>query len=107
MPRNGRSAKPVASRRSFLQSTLATGAAAALCPALGAARASASTSDVPSGEAVGVAAPDVKPFELEEITIPELQDGLKSGRFTARSLVEKYTTRIDEIDKHGPAVNAI
>ncbi len=32
---------------------------------------------------------------------------MKSGKFTARSLVEKYTTRIDEIDKRGPAVNAI
>ncbi len=49
----------------------------------------------------------MKPFELEEVTIPELQDGLKSGKFTARSLVEKYTSRIHEIDKRGPAVNAI
>ena len=49
----------------------------------------------------------MKPFELEEITIPDLQDGMKSGKFTARSLVEKYTARIDEIDKRGPAINAI
>src|ERR1700676_914502 len=32
---------------------------------------------------------------------------MKSGKFTARSLVEKYRGRIDEIDKRGPAVNAI
>jgi amidase len=32
---------------------------------------------------------------------------MKSGRFSARSLVEKYVARIDEIDKRGPAVNAI
>ena len=32
---------------------------------------------------------------------------MKSGKFTARSLVEKYSERIDEIEKHGPAVNAI
>jgi len=44
---------------------------------------------------------------LAEITIPELQDGMKSGKFTARSLAEKYLARIDEIDKRGPAVNAI
>ena len=49
----------------------------------------------------------VKPFELDEITIVELQDGMTSGKFTARSLVEKYSERIDEIDKRGPAVNAI
>jgi amidase len=49
----------------------------------------------------------VKPFELDEITIAELQEGMKSGRFTARSLVEKYTARVEEIDKHGPAINSI
>jgi amidase len=32
---------------------------------------------------------------------------MKSGKFTARSLVEKYSARIDEIDKRGPAVNAM
>jgi amidase len=53
------------------------------------------------------AATEVKAFELEEITIPELQDGMKSGKYTARSLVEKYHARIEEIDKRGPAVNAI
>jgi len=53
------------------------------------------------------AAPEVTGFELEEITISELQEGMKSGKFTARSLVEKYLGRIDDIDKRGPAVNAI
>jgi amidase len=46
-------------------------------------------------------------FELEEMTIAELQDGLQSGRFTARSLVKKYLDRIDEIDKRGPAINTV
>jgi amidase len=41
----------------------------------------------------------VNPFELDEITIAELQEGMNSGRFTARSLVDKYTARINEIDK--------
>jgi amidase len=48
-----------------------------------------------------------KEFELEELTIAELQDGLRSGRFTARSLVKKYRDRIDEIDKHGPELNSV
>jgi amidase len=74
------------------------GAVVAVYPALGAAR--EITPAKPS-------TPDVKPFELDEITIPELQDGMKSGKFTARSLLEKYLARIDEIDKRGPAVNAI
>src|SRR3984885_2252972 len=32
---------------------------------------------------------------------------MRSGRFTARSLVERYSARIDEIDKHGPAINSV
>jgi len=86
------------SRRKFLQSAVKASAAAAVYPALGAAR------DVTPAKP---ATPDVKPFELDEITISELQDGMKSGKFTARSLVEKYSARIDEIDKRGPAVNAM
>jgi amidase len=87
------------SRRGFLQTTLATGVALALPPALSTAR------EVTRSPEAG--APGLKPFELEEITITELQEGMKSGRFTARSLVEKYTKRIEDIDKRGPAVNAI
>jgi amidase len=93
-------AKADASRRTFLKVTAVGGAAATLTPlypALGAAR--EGTSDVRST--------DIKPFELDEITITDLQDGMKSGKFTARSLVEKYSARIDEIDKHGPAINSV
>jgi len=92
--------KSTTDRRSFLQITLTATAASAMYPALSAGREIASSS-------VASASTDVKPFELDEITIPELQDGMKSGKYTARSLVEKYRERIDEIDKRGPAVNAI
>jgi amidase len=46
-------------------------------------------------------------FEFEEATIADLQNGMASGKFTAHSLARKYLDRIDEIDKHGPAVNAV
>lgn len=46
-------------------------------------------------------------FELEELTISQLQDGMKTGRFTSQSLVKKYLDRIDEIDKSGPAINSV
>jgi amidase len=86
-------------RRKFLQAALTTGGTAALFPALSAGRTITPTTES--------AATEVKAFELEEITIPELQDGMKSGKYTARSLVEKYHARIEEIDKRGPAINAI
>jgi len=85
------------SRRKFLQKTLAASAIAAARPALSAAREIAQPA--PS--------PDIRPFELEEATLADLQDGMKSGKYTARSLVEKYTERIEEIDKRGPAINAV
>src|SRR6266705_3461170 len=46
-------------------------------------------------------------FELDEMTITELQDGMKSGKFTSRSVVKKYLDRIDDIDKKGPAINSV
>ena len=46
-------------------------------------------------------------FELEEVTIAELQRGMKSGKWTARSVAEKYLSRIGEMDKRGPALNSI
>ncbi|HXD34026.1 MAG TPA: amidase [Pyrinomonadaceae bacterium] len=46
-------------------------------------------------------------FELEELTIAELQNGMKSGKYTAVSLAKKYLQRIQQIDKSGPAVNSV
>ena len=46
-------------------------------------------------------------FDLEEFTISALGEGLKSGRFTARSIAEKYLARIDAFDKHGPTLRAV
>jgi amidase len=51
--------------------------------------------------------PDVAPFELDEITVADLQDGMKTGKFTAHSIAQKYLDRIAEIDKQGPAINSV
>jgi amidase len=51
--------------------------------------------------------PNVRPFELDEATIAGLQRGMKSGAYSSRSLTEKYLGRMDEIDKRGPAINAV
>jgi amidase len=47
------------------------------------------------------------PFELEEMTIADMQSAMESGRTTARRLAELYLRRIDEIDRGGPALHSI
>jgi amidase len=113
MPRKSPSTT-TANRRSFLQTALVGGAGAAvgsLSPALSGARASSLPAAAPEGSEPAPRAAEIKSFELDEITISQLQEGMKSGKFTARSLVEKYASRIDEIDrqndKRDPAVNSI
>ncbi|HVW97684.1 MAG TPA: amidase [Mucilaginibacter sp.] len=46
-------------------------------------------------------------FELNEVTIDELQRKMKSNEYTSRSITEMYLKRIDEIDKNGPKLNAV
>ena len=105
MPTNQPS-KTRPNRRSFLQSALLGGVAASLTPAYAAGAAARDLTERTPNAATPLPA-EVKPFELDEVTIPQLQDGMKSRKYTAQSLVEKYLARIDEIDKRGPAVNAI
>jgi amidase len=75
-----------------------TGISAAVLPALAGAR-----------ELTPLALPpaDVSSFELDELTIADLQQGMASGKFTARLLAERYLARIDAVDKRGPAVNGV
>jgi Asp-tRNA(Asn)/Glu-tRNA(Gln) amidotransferase A subunit family amidase len=47
------------------------------------------------------------PFEVEEATIAQVHDAMRSGRLTCRALVDAYLRRIDTYDKNGPAINAI
>ncbi len=78
-------------RRGFLRAGLAAGAAAAS----------------PVAVHGGPPAADVTPSELDELSLADLQDGMRSGKYTARSLVEEYTARIEAVDKHGPAINSV
>jgi amidase len=41
------------------------------------------------------------------MTVAQLQDGMKSGRFTARSITEMYLARIDAIDRSGPKLRSV
>lgn len=49
----------------------------------------------------------MKEFELDEFTISDLQEAMRSGKFTARSIAKKYLERIEDVDKSGPAINSI
>jgi amidase len=81
------------SRRKFLKVSVAGAAGVALMPDLAAAQ----TPPVP----------EVAGFELDEATLESLQQGMESGKYTSRALVEKYLLRIAVIDKHGPTLGAV
>jgi amidase len=46
-------------------------------------------------------------FDLEELTIADLQGRLTSGQDTSRSLVDKYTARIERFDRSGPTLRSV
>ena len=46
-------------------------------------------------------------FELNEITIAELQQKMQSGVYTSQSITSLYLKRIVAIDKSGPAINSV
>ncbi|HEY6660363.1 MAG TPA: amidase, partial [Pyrinomonadaceae bacterium] len=84
-------------RRQFLQKTAAGCAVAIASPA--------SALATEKREPEVSAAPPA--FELDELTIADLQQALQSGKYSSRSLVEKYTDRIGEIDKKGPGLYSV
>jgi amidase len=47
------------------------------------------------------------PFELDEVTVAQMQEWMASGRYTSRQLTELYLRRIDQIDRRGPALRSI
>jgi amidase len=87
-------------RRDFLRA----GALAAAATALDVSRADSCS---PASPAAVRRPLEQNGFELEETTIAVLQDGMRAGRYTARSIAELYIGRMDAIDKAGPAINAV
>jgi len=92
------------SRRNFLRAGVTATLATAAYPGLGAARV---VDPVSPPAAAVIDANFKKDFELDEITIDDLQKAFLSGQYSSRSLAEKYLARIQEIDKAGPMVNSI
>ncbi|HEX8691079.1 MAG TPA: amidase [Longimicrobium sp.] len=87
-------------RRTFLQQSVAGGLAAV-----------AAGAGLPGGAEVAepAPAPPAAPpdFELEETTVAELRDAMRSGRLTAQRIAEQYLERIEEVDRRGPALHSI
>ncbi len=46
-------------------------------------------------------------FELNEISIDQLQKKMQEGSYTSRSVTEMYLKRIEAIDQKGPALHAV
>ncbi|MDH7499714.1 MAG: amidase [candidate division NC10 bacterium] len=56
---------------------------------------------------LGLYVPTAQSFDLEEATIAQLQEGMQSGKYTARSITEMYLARIQQIDGKGPTLKSI
>lgn len=46
-------------------------------------------------------------FELDELTIDQLAEGQRTGRWTARSITERYLERIETLNLQGPELRAV
>jgi amidase len=87
-------------RRDFLKAAT-LGAAAVFAAPMSAKSRSAGAESKPTGSF------RVREFELDEVTIGQLQAGMATGRFTTTSLTEKYLARIEELDRRGPALKSV
>ncbi len=67
----------------------------------------------PTGCAPGADSPEtanrqeIMPFELDEVTVDELQRSMESGERTARSIAELYIGRIEAMDREGPELRSM
>lgn len=90
-------------RRRFIGTSVAGGAAAALGTA-------ACAPDAPQGAGVEGSASGVggvPPFELDEVTVADLQAAMESGERTARSITQLYLDRIAALDGQGPELRSV
>lgn len=101
MRRHARSAKSDALDRRTL---FASGAASVALGMAGRAAGLQALSS-PSSAALSAALPQA--FDLDELTIADLQKKMISGEETSRSLAEKYIARIEALDTRGPALRSV
>ena len=93
----GDPSSPALTRRNFLR----TGTIAAAATAID------GIDELPAVPTRGAPATSQAAFELDEATIASLQEGMRSGRYTSRSITELYLSRIDAVDRAGPTINSV
>jgi amidase len=86
-------------RRNFIKN----GAAASVISTLGMGTANALVTETVNTNEPSFAAD----FDLNEVTVTQLQEMMQTGKLSAKSLAKMYLKRIQEIDKSGPKLNAI
>jgi amidase len=84
-------------RRNFFKTAALGGGTLALAP-LSSCVQSTSPNSVPE---------DYSTFELNEVTITELQERMSSGKLTSEEITQKYFDRIERINLKGPELRAV
>ena len=87
-------------RRNFFKTAAIAGGTLAIVPLSSCVQSTTSTSSTDSPT-------DYSTFELNEITIAELQDKMKSGALTSEEITQKYLARIEQTNKKGPELRAV
>jgi amidase len=92
-------------RRDFLR---VTGLGAAALATGGVTACAAPDSSAPPGAQATTDQPWTKEaFELEEVPISDLMEGMASGKWTSQKITELYLDRIRELDRQGPRLRAV
>jgi len=84
-------------RRNFFKTAALGGGTLALAPLSSCVQSTTST-DLP---------PDYSDFELNELTISQLQDKMSSGKLTSEEITQKYLSRIGKVNEKGPELRAV
>ena len=90
-------------RRDFIQRTALAGGSLLTVGAV-AGCVNSSDAKIEKAEAGGRKYPD---FELDELTITDLQTMMNNGKLSSGKIVDLYLKRIEEIDKNGPGLNSV
>lgn len=87
-------------RRRFIETTVAGGMGAAALGTSGCGPAGSTPVGREGREAV-------PPFELDEVTVEQLQRAMETGERSARSITELYLQRIADLNTQGPELRAV